>query len=114
MTTWTTSSVRRLGMWQSMQPVEVECIPLETSASKGAAWQCRQTAVVMTGGFLRGRNPVRVVAGIAGQRLLAFAETSRLTKPVRGTADDFELVIVVEFRVDDRKPIRKRPAARRG
>src|SRR5438093_494307 len=48
----------------------------------------------MPNGLLSARNPVRIVAGVACEGILALEKTMGFPKPVGGAADNLELVVV--------------------
>ena len=66
----------------------------------------------MAGGFRAALNPMRIVAGVASQSALAFEKTSGFPKPICGTADDLELIVMLCSRcmVERQKEIGKRLA----
>ena len=95
MTTWTTSSVLRFGIWQVTQSVGGGMHALGDQPIESSGVALAANFGIMADGFFSAQDPMRIMAGIAGQGVLALEKTAGFPKPVRGAADDLKLVVVL-------------------
>ena len=87
------SSVRRLGMWQSMQAVCGGVAAGGDLRSECGAVALAANGVVVSGGFGAMPDVVRIVAGGAFERAITFQKALRRAHP-RDRAGGFEAAIL--------------------